>query len=165
MRKVGLLVLCLAFPASGHAEPDVFLQAVGFALTANDNTKVAAVDRKNCVFRVGFHDVFHLNNVHIDRVVFEPWVQRDRISGERRYLKIMLHRSDTVLERIDRVDESQMSAENLRALRQIDPNAFKDSVSSFNETTLELDTTETDRVKRAWTYIYSNGCIGKKSPF
>jgi hypothetical protein len=165
MRKVGLLVLCLGVPAVGHAETDVFLQAIGFALTGSDNTKVTVVDRKNCVFRVDYHDVFHLNNVHVDRIVFEPWVQRDRINGERRYLKIKLHGSDTVLERNARVDESKMSAENLRALRQIDPNAFKDSVTSFNETTLELDTAETDRVKRAWTYIYSNGCVGKKSPF
>ena len=165
MRMAGLLTLCLVVPAAGHAGPDVFLQAVGFALTGSDDTKVTVVDQKNCVFRVGYHDVFHLNNVHVDRIVFEPWLQRDRINGERRYLKITLHGSDTVLERNDRVDELKMSAENLRALRQIDPNAFKDSVSSFHETTLELDTTETDRVKRAWTYIYSNGCVGKKSPF
>jgi len=117
MRKVGLLVVCLGFPGFCHAETDVFLQAVGFALTGSDNSKVTVIDRKNCVFRVDYHDVFHLNNVHVDRVVLQPMVQKDRVRGERHYLTVSLPGSDTVLERNDRVDESKMSAENLRALR------------------------------------------------
>jgi hypothetical protein len=53
------------------AMEDPLMQAVGFALTGSDNTKVQIIDRKNCVFRIGSYDVFHLNNVQVNRLVIE----------------------------------------------------------------------------------------------
>ena len=150
--RLGLVLLFL-FPAASHAETDVLLQAVGFALTGSDNAKVSVIDRKNCIFRVGYHDVFHLNNVHFDRIEVQEWLETSRVRGELRYLTVSLHGSQIVLERNNRVDESSFSAEDIRTLRQIDPSAFKDSIESFKETKLTLDTTEIDRVKRAWNFI------------
>lgn len=114
---------------------------------------------------MGYHDVFHLNNVQVDRISFQEWLETSRARGEARYWTVSLHGSEPVLERNDRVDESQFSPENLRALRQIDPNAFNDSIMAYKETKLTLSTMEIDRVKRAWSFIYSNGCVGQKSAF
>ena len=45
------------------------------------------------------------------------------------------------------------------------PEWFVKHVNKSNGAKLTLYTSETERVERAWQYIYANGCVGKKSPF
>jgi len=46
------------------------------------------------------------------------------------------------------------------------PGAVGSSNRAKEMNAMEATTTgEVDRVKRAWEYIYSHGCVGKKSPF
>ena len=70
MRMVAarVLALILAGGVTGHAETDVFMRTVGFALTGNDNADPKVIgDRAKCVFAIN-NDIFHLNNVHTDRI-------------------------------------------------------------------------------------------------
>src|SRR5262249_23471252 len=54
---VGLLLLC----GTARSATDVFMRAVGFALTGSDDAEPQAIDRANCIFAYK-SDVFHLNN-------------------------------------------------------------------------------------------------------
>jgi hypothetical protein len=49
----------------------------------------------------------------------------------------------------------------LRHMRELSPELFKAQHYTLTEHELHLSTNDQDRVKRAWQYIYSNGCIGK----
>jgi hypothetical protein len=65
---VGLLLLC----GTAHSATDVFMRAVGFALSGSDDAEPQPIDRANCVFAYK-GDVFHLNNVHTDRIKIVGW--------------------------------------------------------------------------------------------
>jgi hypothetical protein len=151
MRTILCAASALTIMAMGThgAESDLLLQAVGFALTGSDNAKVQIIDRKNCVFRIGSYDVFHLNNVHVDRLVFE------KSSFGIYDLTVELHGNTPVYEETGNIFKD--AGFTL-------PAGVPDHIIS-NEHTLNLDTKEPDRVQRAWKYIYSHGCVGKKSPF
>ena len=56
---MAIVLLC----GTTHSATDVFMRAVGFALTGSDDAEPQAIDRANCVFAYK-NDVFHLNNVH-----------------------------------------------------------------------------------------------------
>jgi hypothetical protein len=58
-----------------------------------------------------------------------------------------------------------MDSEFSRQLRAKNPAWFESHHYTYKEHELRLDTNDTDRVKRAWQYIYSHGCSGKQSPF
>jgi hypothetical protein len=104
--------------------------------------EVKAIDRANCVF--AYQDnVFHLNNVHVDRINIQGWK-----NAVEQWTEVELHGDDVV------VEHTYASTEP----RPTKPVAYK-------QWKLNLKTHEVDRVSRAWQYIYSNGCIGKKSPF
>jgi hypothetical protein len=165
MRPLIISLLLTSFaPFPSLAESDVLLEAVGFALTGSDNAKVQPINRAKCMFRIG-SEVFHLNNVHVDRVVVQNWSRRDR-AGEESVVKVELHGSAPVYERTDPgIDERKYGAEFADALKREVPNAFKPSHTSSNEYTLTLATSDGARVTRAWQYIYSHGCVGSKSPF
>jgi hypothetical protein len=56
MRAKGLFLSSLFWiipSAAFSADPDVLMQAVSFAVTGSDATKVVAVDRAQCIFKVG----------------------------------------------------------------------------------------------------------------
>ncbi len=53
----------------------------------------------------------------------------------------------------------------LENIRKSDPVWFTRHVVTSSEKKLTLNTSEIERVNRAWQYIYANGCVGKKSPF
>jgi hypothetical protein len=154
----GLMLACS--PVRG--EPDVFMRAVGFALTGSDNAEPKAIDRANCVFSVG-KDVFRLNNVHTDRLAIQGW-KRATNYGEERWVTVALHGDSTVYEHTEEPLKDDGS-EVARMMRQHFPNAFKVQHTTDKEHELRLDTADQDRVTRAWQYIYSHGCVGKNSPF
>lgn len=156
---IGLLLSLYVNPLK--AGDDVFLQAAGFALTGSDDARVKPVDRKSCVFQID-NDVYFLNNVQTDRIRFSRW--RDRLRGTYHWT-VSLHGSETVLRKNSKANLANFNAEQTTALLQIDPYAFADHISTHNETDLSLGTDDIERVKRAWTFIYSHGCSGQKSPF
>ncbi|HXW26716.1 MAG TPA: hypothetical protein VEK73_18385 [Xanthobacteraceae bacterium] len=145
------------------AEIDVFMRAVGYALTGSDDADPKAVDRKNCVFTLG-QDTYRLNNVHVDRIKIQGWQQSSPRLGVQHYVTVSLHGDETVVEHLTTplVDDS---SEFMRLYRRDHPEAFTAQRERYKERELRLNTSDQDRVTRAWQYIYDNGCSGKKSPF
>jgi hypothetical protein len=140
MKRVAFGVLLTAIIiASPRAETDTLIAAVGFALTGSDNAKVQVINRTQCVFGIE-NEVFHLNNLHVERISIQGLVQKS-ISGEIRTVTVDLHGEGVVHEV-----------------------TMRRGITS-SEKSLILNTSETERVIRAWQYIYANGCVGKKSPF
>jgi hypothetical protein len=68
--KAIVLAVGVSCVSPAMAEIDVFIRAVGFALTGSDNTEPKALDRKNCVFQIG-EGTYRLNNVQTDRLLFK----------------------------------------------------------------------------------------------
>src|SRR5215472_1289497 len=89
-----LLVGLLLISGVAHSETDdVFMRAVGFALTGRDDVEPKAIDRANCVFAVSEDDLFHLNNVQIDRISIQAW---DKFGMK--WTNVGLHCDDVVVE-------------------------------------------------------------------
>ena len=131
------------FSAAAHSETDVFMRALGFALTGSDDAEPKAIDRANCVFAYQ-DDVFYLNNVQTDRIKIQ-----ENFGG---VINVDLHGDDIVVEHgVVSTNPTDQFAKTHRENRK--------------EYHLILRTDELDRMKRAWRYIYSHGCFGKKSPF
>ena len=157
-----------------HAESDVLIQAVGFALTGSDNAKVRTINRKDCVFAIG-DDTYYLNNVQVDRLAFEKWESKNPAGiVVERWLTAELHGHETVYETIERPEppprESDYPAKFVEELKRSDPNFFNQKAKpavrkTSKQASVRLATSETDRINRAWQYIYANGCVGTKSPF
>jgi hypothetical protein len=131
--------LCLS---EAHAA-DTLVQAVGFVLTGSDTADVRAVDRAGCVFDIIDSDGtawvtgrFYLNNVDPSRVT----LQGPFISGPYHW-----------------VDESIRG----QTVVYTDRNGTHQS----SDYALRLKTTELDRVKRAWRYIYTHGCRSTASAY
>ena len=157
------LMLTLAAVAAARAEPDVFMRAVGFALTGSDDTDPKVIgDRANCVFAIG-KDLYRLNNVHTDRITIQGW-QRRQPWGLGKWVTVGLHGDDVVFEETTEPAKDDGS-ETMRQMRAAMPDMFKSHHHTYKERELHLITDDQDRVTRAWTYIYSHGCVGKKSPF
>jgi hypothetical protein len=159
MRAI-VLALGILFAGQATAEVDAFMRAVGFALTGSDNTEPKAIDRASCIFQIG-KDVFRLNNVHTDRLLFQPWHSRD---GSQQWVVVELHGDATVYEHTTEPLKDDGS-EFMREMRRAVPNAFQSERLTYKEHQVRLDTADLDRVKRASVYLYGHGCAGKKSPF
>ncbi|MDN7903158.1 hypothetical protein QZM18_03340 [Burkholderia diffusa] len=165
-----LLAAPIAASAAGHQD-ETLLQAVGFALTGSDNVP-KVVDRQACVFAVG-SAVFHLNNVEVDRIIFQNTVKNSPGYGEVRLVTVELHGDDTVYEadvpeKYDHSDAPGLPAEIVAKLKEDKaehPEQYIPHHTSSNEYKTTLVTNESDRVQRAWTYIYTHGCTGTKSSF
>ena len=56
MRAALFLFGFLLFPTASLAESDVLLQAVSFAITGSDASKVVAKNQRQCIFKVGVDD-------------------------------------------------------------------------------------------------------------
>jgi hypothetical protein len=76
-----------------------------------------------------------------------------------------LHGDDVVVEHTTEPMSDGMASLFGNQWRQTDPEAFVAHRDNRKEYKLRLTTGDFDRVGRAWDYIYSHGCIGKKSPF
>src|SRR5262245_7152871 len=77
-------LLIAVYQLAAIAEGNALTQAVRFALTATDDAKLRVIDSKRCVFRTDvdtssswqvFSQIFHLNNVHVDRIRIQPLAQ------------------------------------------------------------------------------------------
>src|SRR5262249_50589317 len=76
-------------------ETDVFMRTVGFALTGSDDAAPKVIgNRAKCVFAIN-NDIFHLNNVHIDRLAIQGW---QRQQGLEQWVTVDLHGDDIVFE-------------------------------------------------------------------
>jgi hypothetical protein len=116
-------------------------------------------DRAKCVFAIN-NDIFHLNNVHIDRLAIQGW---QRQQGLEQWVTVELHGDDIVFEDTTEPLKDDGS-ETIRLLRAAMPDAFTSHHNTYKEHELHLTTTNQDRVKTAWQYIYSHGCTGKHTP-
>ena len=140
----------------------VLMRAVGFALTGSDDAEPKAIDRAHCVFAIK-NNVYHLNNVQTDRITIQGW-QRQQAWGLEQWTTVGLHGDDVVAEETTEPVKDDGS-EWMRQWRVANPDWFKSHHYTYKERELHLSTNDKDRVTRAWTYIYSHGCIGQKSPF
>jgi hypothetical protein len=155
---LGLLLIC----GVAHAETDVFMRAVGFALTGSDEAEPKAIDRAKCVFAVK-NDIFHLNNIHNDRLKIQGW-EKKQVWGLEQWVTVSLHGDQVVME--ETVEGMKDDGSPLmRQLREMNAENFKSHHYSYKEHDIHLDTSDQDRVKRAWEYVYGHGCVGKQSPF
>ena len=97
MRMAATCVLAsiLASGVTAHAETDVFMRTVGFALTGRDDADPKVIgDRAKCVFAIN-NDVFRLNNVHTDRITIQGW---QRQQGLEQWVTVELYGDDVVFE-------------------------------------------------------------------
>lgn len=81
-RGVGIAGITAVLAAgSALSQTNPFMNAVAFALTGSDGANVRVLDQANCVFMVNpkteggrvVGEVFHLNNVQVDRLSIQPW--------------------------------------------------------------------------------------------
>jgi hypothetical protein len=141
------------------AEPDVLMRAVSFALTGRDDADPKVIgDRANCVFAIG-DDLFRLNNVQTYRIEIQGW-HRQRAWGPEQWVAVRLHGDDVVFEETIEPPKDDGS-ELMRQMRESSPELFKLHHYTYVEYELNLMTKDEDRVKKAWQYIYGNGCTSK----
>jgi hypothetical protein len=180
MTKLPIVIVFLisAFAGASAFADDTLLRAVGFALTGSDDTKVRVVNRASCVFEIDHPnvrpnsggvsaEVFHLNNIHVERIAIQGWVQKNAF-GETRTVTVDLHGEGVMYEETREAGDTQgVPTEVLENIRRSPggPEWFVRHVNNSNSRQLTLYTSETERAERAWQYIYANGCVGKKSPF
>jgi hypothetical protein len=151
------LIACSATLA--RSETDVFMRSVGFALTGRDDAVPKVIgDRTNCVFAIN-NEMVRLNSVHVDRITIKGW-NRQRPWGLEQWVTVLLAGDDVVFEETIEPPKDDGS-ELMRNMRELSPELFKPQHYSLTETELHLSTNDQDRVKRAWQYVYSNGCVGK----
>lgn len=148
--------------SSAQAETNAFLQALSFALTGSDGSAIRIINRKECIFGMG-KDVVHLNNVQIDRIKIQTWIERI-LGQEIRYVTVELHGSNTVYEEFRKgLAHTPGNEAIVKALEKSDPTASHLFESGFTKSTdhrFRLATDDAQRVARAWRYVYANGCIG-----
>jgi hypothetical protein len=153
-----ILASILATSVTAQAETDVFMRTVGFALTGSDDADPKVIgDRTKCVFAIN-NDIFHLNNVHTDRIAIQAW---QRQQGSEQWVTVELYGDDVVFEETTEPLKDDGS-ETIRQLRAAMPDAFKLHHNAYKEHELRLTSNNQDRVKTAWQYIYSHGCTGKQ---
>jgi hypothetical protein len=161
VRMAAACVLPLIFDSCviAHAETDMFIRAVGFALTGSDDADPKVIgDRAKCVFAIK-NDIFHLNNVHTDRITIQGWQRQE---GLEQWVTVELRGDDIVFEDTTEPLRDDGS-ETIRQLRAAMPDAFTSHHNTYKEHELHLTTNNQERLKTAWQYIYSHGCTGKQT--
>lgn len=149
----------LAFPlgCSVWAESDLFMRAVGFALTGT-GVDVKVIDRRSCVFAIN-NDLFRLNNVYTDRIKIQGQ-QRRWLGAVEQRVTVELRGDDIIFEKTVEPSKDDGS-ELMRQMRVQSPSLFEPHHYTFTRHELSLATNDQDRVKAAWQYVYSHGCTGK----
>lgn len=151
MRYMGMALAVLMMNGAWAAD-DVFMQAVGFAVSGSDAGKVASIDRQQCVFKV--------NKDNTDRVTVQG--KKNRYGSV--WAEVELHGKSKLAEIYSAPPEDR-GTELDRQMRAADSRFFEPHTDSYADYTLVVQTNEQDRLIRAWQYIYANGCKGLKSPF
>jgi hypothetical protein len=169
----GFLLFLAAFSSTSSASEDALRSAVAFALTGSDAAKLNIINRANCVFSIkepgnAEEKVYYLNNVETDRIKF--WKLENNLGTQ--FSKVELHGSKIIVRHIygsklvDLLDDAfRKNGQEPVRRDQLDPKLLQDETIVLNDYTVEFATTEHDRVSQAWSYIYTNGCTGKKSAF
>jgi hypothetical protein len=112
-----MLAAILASSVTAHAETDLFMRTVGFALTGSDDVDPKVIgDRAKCVFAIK-NDIFYLNNVHTDRITIQEWQQKQ---GLEQWVTVELHGDDVVFEETTEPLKDDGS-ETIRQLRAASP--------------------------------------------
>lgn len=164
MRSAVIAITSVVFSCpSVSANDDVLLRAVGFSVTGSDDADAKILNRANCVFRVG-NDTYHFNNIDTDRLNMKNWEQKFP-AYIRHFTSIELHGDNIVYETVVEPQFKADGTANMEAYKKAMPELFKTQHFSYRERALEIDTNEPERLARAWTYIYSNGCTSAKSSF
>jgi hypothetical protein len=144
------------------AETDLLLRAVGFALTGSNDADVEVIgDRAGCVFAIK-NQVFRLNNVYADRIKIQA-SQRQWLGVLEQRVTVELHGDEIVFEETVEPPKDDGS-ELLREMRAKSPSMFEPHHYTYTRYEFFLSTNDHDGVKRAWQYIYSHGCAGKRVP-
>jgi len=152
------VVVLLSCPV--WAESDVLMRMVGFAVTGSDNADTKVIgDRANCVFAIK-NELFRLNNVYTDRINFRTF--QPRAGDLRTWITLTLQGDEIVFEQTIEPPKDDGS-ETMRQMRVQYPDLFKPRQYTYTEYELHLTTNDQDEVKRAWQYIYSHGCTGKRN--
>jgi hypothetical protein len=151
--------LLSTWPAAARDDA-ALINAASFALTGSDQG-IQVVDLKKCIFRVG-DKTFFLNNVHVDRIGVQK--KTERYIQQRTIVVVQLHGAGTVLEEF--IKASTYEDDDIhRFLRQQSPYLYEDRTAKRADDTFELFTDEYERVMKAWSFIYTHGCTGKRSAF
>jgi hypothetical protein len=162
------LALMLFADVAARGETDVFMRAVGFALTGSDDAAPKAIDRGNCVFAIK-NDIYRLNNVQVDRLNIRGWTcKKGGVCVAEHKVTVELHGDDIVFEETTeplRDDGYGLTKDFMKDLRVANPDLFRPHHNTYKEHELTFYIEDQERVTRAWTYIYSHGCTGKQSPF
>jgi hypothetical protein len=144
------------------AETDLLMRAVGFALTGSNDADVEVIgDRAGCVFAIK-NQVFRLNNVYADRIKIQA-SQRQWLGVLEQRVTVELHGDEIVFEETVEPPKDDGS-ELLREMRAKSPSMFEPHHYTYTRYEFFLSTNDHDGVKRAWQYIYSHGCAGKRVP-
>ena len=143
------------------AESDVFMRAVGFALTGTDDVHIKVIDRTSCVFAIN-NDLFRLNNVYADRIKIRR-LQRQWLGVLEQRVTVELHGDDIIFEETVEPPKDDGS-ELTRQMRVQSSSMFEPHHYSYTQHELRLRTNDEDRVKAAWEYVYGNGCTSKRAP-
>jgi hypothetical protein len=156
---VGVLLLLVR---SVCAETDALMHAAGFALTGSGDVDTKVIgDPAECVFGIK-NDLFRLNNVYTDLIKIEAH-QRQRLGGLEQWVTVTLQGEGVVFETT--VEPPQDDGSELeRQMRMRSPELFNPHHYTYTRYELYLATKDQDGVKRAWQYLYSHGCTGKRTP-
>jgi hypothetical protein len=144
------------------AETDLLMRAVGFALTGSEDADPKVIgNRASCVFAIK-NELFRLNNVYTDRIKIQGW-QKQRLGILEQGVTVELHGDDIVFEETVEPPKDDGS-ELMRQMRVESPSMFEPHHYTYTRHELFLSTNDQDGVKRAWQYVYSHGCTGKRAP-
>ena len=149
-----LSTACIAETANSQ---ESLLRAVSFALTGSDGRAVETVDRARCIFTVGGRTV-HFSNIDTSRLVFTPWQYPYGA-----VIEVQVHGPSTVVETYSQAHPTGTELDSYLLAR--DPWAFEPKNNENADYVFEVETTEGERLRRAWRYIYAHGCKSFKSPF
>lgn len=143
------------------AEADLLMRAVGLALTGTNDAEPKVIDRASCVFAIK-NELFRLNNVYSDRIKIQGW-QKQWLGILEQGVTVELHGDGIVFEETVEPPKDDGS-ELMRQMRLQSPNMFEQEHYAYTRHELYLSTNDQDEVKRAWQYVYSHGCTGKRVP-
>ena len=140
------------------AETGELMDAARLALTGSRDVDTKMIgDPAECVFGIK-KDLFRLNNVYTDLIKIEA-----RQGLLEQWVSVTLHGGGVVFETT--VEGAQDDgSELMRQMRVQSPEMFRPHHYTHTQYELYLATKDLEGVKRAWQYVYSHGCIGKRSP-
>jgi hypothetical protein len=158
MRAAFFLLGLMFYPAASLADSDVLLQAVSFAITGSDASKVVAIDRQRCIFKVD-DDTYYFNSIYTDRIQLKGMKNNLTI-----WTEVFLHGKTKVVD-VFSAPLKYSGTEIEKMIKAETPRVYQPHTDSYADYDFRVFTSEIDRLKRAWEYIYANGCKGMTSPF